>query len=123
MNKNASVRERIGAIQKELLAGALTPDMARESLVVLTALLGNVNDECREADIEYALILSGCYRAEDTANRAKIAARSRKSLPRQDSTNPVSRIAAIPASIAMAFTDHGGRECSICRAHLGAARR
>ena len=37
-----SVRERIKAIQKELGDGALTPDLARESLVQLTALLGNV---------------------------------------------------------------------------------
>lgn len=70
----SSTRERIKAIQKELRDGALTPDVARESLVALTALLGNVHDEQREADHEYKLVLLGCLQGKKAANRARIEA-------------------------------------------------
>lgn len=69
-----SVRERIQKIQKHLRDGALTPDMARESLVQLTALLGNVNDAQRAADHDYKVVLLKAYESEETANRAKIRA-------------------------------------------------
>lgn len=69
-----TVRERVRAIQKELRDGAITPDMARESLVTLTALLGNVNDEQRLADAEYKLVLLECLQSESKANRARILA-------------------------------------------------
>ena len=69
-----SVRERIKKIQAELRDGALTPDLTRESLVTLTALLGNVADEQREADHEFKLILLGCMQTEKKADRARIAA-------------------------------------------------
>lgn len=69
-----SVRERIKEIQKQLGLGALTPDIARESLVKLTALLGNVNDESRAADHEYKLVLLGCLQGDEAANRARIRA-------------------------------------------------
>ncbi len=69
-----SVRERIRAIQKQLGQGALTPDLARESLVHLTALLGNCNDEQRAADHEYKLVLLGCLQGSEPANKARIRA-------------------------------------------------
>lgn len=69
-----SVRERIKRIQSGLRDGALTPDLTRESLVTLTALMGNVTDEQRAADHEYKLILLGCMQTEKKANRARIAA-------------------------------------------------
>jgi hypothetical protein len=69
-----SVRERVRSIQKSLRDGALTPDLTRESLVQLTALLGNVNDEQREADHEYKLVLVGALSTEKRANRARIVA-------------------------------------------------
>lgn len=69
-----SIRERIKKIQAELRDGALTPDLTRESLVTLTALLGNVADEQRAADHEFKLILMGCMQTEQKANRARIAA-------------------------------------------------
>lgn len=69
-----TIRERIRKIQADLRDGALTPDMARESVVQLTALLGNVGDELREADHEYKLVLLGAMRSEDKANRARIVA-------------------------------------------------
>jgi hypothetical protein len=73
-DKPPSVRERIRAIQTELRDGALSPDLTRESLVMLTALLGNVNDEQRKADVSYKRILLAAYGSEETANRAKILA-------------------------------------------------
>jgi hypothetical protein len=69
-----TIRERIKAIQKELRDGALSPDLARESLVALTALLGNVSDEQRAADGAYKLVLLDCMRTESKANRARIVA-------------------------------------------------
>lgn len=69
-----SVRDRIKEIQKNLALGALTPDMARESLVRLTALMGNVHDEQRAADHEYKLVLLGCLQGDEAANRARIRA-------------------------------------------------
>ena len=69
-----SIRARIKTIQKELRDGALTPDMARESLVQLTALLGNVNDEQRAADHDYKLVLMGALSTEGKANRARMVA-------------------------------------------------
>jgi hypothetical protein len=69
-----TIRERIKGIQTELGKGALTPDLARESLVRLTALLGNVSDELRAADHEYKLVLLGCLKSNEKANRARIEA-------------------------------------------------
>lgn len=69
-----TIRERIKKIQAELRDGALSPDLARESLVTLTALLGNVTDECRFREMDYKRHLLECYRQEDTANRAKLVA-------------------------------------------------
>lgn len=69
-----SIRERIRKIQGELRDGALTPDLTRESLVQLTALLGNVADEQRAADAEFKLVLLDAMRTESKANRARIVA-------------------------------------------------
>lgn len=69
-----TIRERISRIQAELGVGALTPDLARESLVRLTSLLGNVNTEQRKADHEYKLVLLGCMAGGEPANRARIRA-------------------------------------------------
>lgn len=73
-NREATVRDRVKSIQSGLRDGALTPDMARESLVILTALLGNVHDEQRIADHEYKLVLLGCLQGDEAANRARIRA-------------------------------------------------
>lgn len=69
-----SIRERIRKIQVDLRDGALTPDMARESLVMLTALLGNVHDEQRIRDVDYKRVLLAAYEAEKKANRARMVA-------------------------------------------------
>jgi len=68
------LRDRILKIQGELANGALSPDLARESLVRLTALIGNVQELERKADHEYKLVLLGCMSGGEPANRAKIRA-------------------------------------------------
>ena len=70
----SSVRERIKKVQTELRDGALTPDLTRESLVVLTALMGNVLDEQRESDHAYKVVLLACLKTHEKANRARIEA-------------------------------------------------
>lgn len=69
-----TIIEHVRKIQGELRDGALTPDLTRESLVQLTALLGNVADEQRAADAEFKLILLDAMRTESKANRARIVA-------------------------------------------------
>ena len=70
-----SVRGLIHDIQKELRdSGELLPDRASELLTRLTALLGNVNDEIREADAIYASVLLTCLQSDEAASRAKIRA-------------------------------------------------
>lgn len=69
-----SVRDRVKAIQKDLRDGALTPNIARESLVELTALMGNVNDELRAADVRYKRVLLTLLKQHEKANRARIEA-------------------------------------------------
>lgn len=74
MTETLSIRDRVRKIQKELRDGALTPDLTRESLVTLTALLGNVTDEQRDADHFYKVVLLKCLDGEEAANRARIRA-------------------------------------------------
>ena len=69
-----TIRDMVRRIQGELRDGALTPGLARESLVTLTALLGNVNDELRTADHAYKAVLLKCLDAHSKANRARIEA-------------------------------------------------
>lgn len=70
----STVREMVAEIQRELRDGALSPDLTRESLVKLTALLGNVHLEQREADHEFKLVLLECLAGDEAANRARIRA-------------------------------------------------
>jgi len=67
-----TIRDRIKAIQRQLIEGALTPDMARESLIALTGLSGNVADEVRASENLYRIVLLTCFEKEETANRAKM---------------------------------------------------
>jgi len=52
----------------------LLPDRAAELVTKLAALLGNINDEIREADAEYASGLLALLESEEAASRAKIRA-------------------------------------------------
>ena len=69
-----TVRDRIKKVQRELVDGALTPDLTRESLVTLTGLLGYIGQEVRESDLAYKRELQRCLLAHAKANRARIEA-------------------------------------------------
>lgn len=70
-----TVRDMVRQIQVEIRdTPDLQPDRAAELLNRLTALVGNVNDEIREADAEYARVLLAHLESETVANRAKIRA-------------------------------------------------
>lgn len=71
---NPTVRDLIHGIQAEVRLGSLLPARAAELLGMLTALLGNVNDEIMEADADFAAELLRCMDSEGKANRARIVA-------------------------------------------------
>ena len=69
-----TVRELVREIQKEVRDSDLLPDRAAHLLTMLTALMGNCNDEIRDADMAYASVLLRHLEGEEAANRAKIRA-------------------------------------------------
>lgn len=69
-----TVRELVTDIARELRVGDLLPERGRQLLTKLTALIGNCNDEIREADAEYNLVLLQKLDGDEAANRAKIRA-------------------------------------------------
>lgn len=70
-----TVREMVRQIQTEVRdTPDLLPSRAADLLTKLTAILGNVNDEIREADHAYAVVLLQFLEADEAANRAKIRA-------------------------------------------------
>lgn len=70
-----TVRELVKSYQREIQQTAdLQPDRAAELLMKLTALLGNVADEIRDADAEYSVTLLHFLDSEKKANRARIRA-------------------------------------------------
>ena len=69
-----SVRDLVKAMQREIRDTDLQPSRAAELLVKLTALMGNTNDEIREADAEYAHVLLALLESNEAANRARIRA-------------------------------------------------
>ncbi len=70
-----TIRGIVRAYQREIQqASDLLPDRAAELLTKLTALIGNCNDEIREADALYASVLLGYLDTETKANRATIRA-------------------------------------------------
>ena len=69
-----TIRARVKAIQTQIGQESVAPEIVRQSLLTLTALLGNVNAEQREADHEYKLVLLGCLQGDEAANRARIRA-------------------------------------------------
>lgn len=69
-----TVREMVDAVRREVLAGNLSPVRAAELHVRLSALLGNIFEEIREADMAYNAVYAGFLDTEGKANRAKIRA-------------------------------------------------
>lgn len=70
-----TVRDLVKAAQVELRdTSDLLPDRAAELLMQLSSLIGNINDEIRQADADYAVVLLGYLNTETKANRARIRA-------------------------------------------------
>jgi hypothetical protein len=69
-----TVRGMVEDIQAEVRAGNLLPNRAADLLGMLTALLGNVNEEILVADADFAAELLRCMDSEGKANRARIVA-------------------------------------------------
>lgn len=69
-----TVRDRIHAFQSELRSGDVVPSRAREILMELSALLGNVLTEEREAEAAYNVVLLALLEGDEAANRARIRA-------------------------------------------------
>lgn len=61
-------------MQGELSKGDLLPERAAELLTMLSAILGNINDEILKRDMEYNVVLLHFLDTEEKANRAKIRA-------------------------------------------------
>jgi hypothetical protein len=69
-----TIREMVAAAQVEMRDTDLQPERAAVLLAKLTALIGNVNAEIREAEVAYAVVLLKHLDGEEAANRAKIRA-------------------------------------------------
>lgn len=69
-----TIRDMVKAMQREIRDTDLQPDRAADLLLKLTALMGNTNDEIREADHQYAEVLLHYLDTDEAANRAKIRA-------------------------------------------------
>ena len=71
----------------------LLPERASEMLNHLTALLGNVNDELRMADMEYKRVLLEALKAHEKANRARIEAETTPQYARWQEAKHVKELA------------------------------
>lgn len=69
-----TVRDLVHAMQKEIRDSELLPERAAQLLTKLTALMGNCNDEIRDADSQYAVLLLRHLETDEAANRARIRA-------------------------------------------------
>jgi hypothetical protein len=70
-----TIRDLVRQMQAEIRdTSDLQPDRAAEILIKLTALIGNTNDEIREADHAYSVVLLQFLDADEAANRARIRA-------------------------------------------------
>lgn len=69
-----TIREMIRTMQIEIRDTDLLPDRAADLLRAAAALIGNVNDEIRHADVTYAHVLLRELETSTKANRARIRA-------------------------------------------------
>jgi hypothetical protein len=70
----ATIRDMVRQIQIEVRDTDLQPDRAADLLNRLTALLGNIADEQREADMAYDVLYLALYEEHGAANRARLYA-------------------------------------------------
>ena len=70
-----SVRDLLAKIRREVIAGNLTPARTGEVAAQLSALLGNIGDELRAAEMAYNAIYAQLLDEVGKANRAEIKAK------------------------------------------------
>jgi hypothetical protein len=80
---SVTIRDLVKAAQREIRDTDLQLDRAADLLVKLTALLGNCNDEIREADADYATVLLSFLEGDEAANRARIRAETTPAFQRK----------------------------------------
>lgn len=88
----ATVRHLVRGIQREVRTGDLLPERAAELLMQATALLGNVADEIREADMAYAHVLLRELETNAKANRARIRAECSTEFQRRQEARDVKEL-------------------------------
>lgn len=71
---SVSVRDLIKQIQMEVRDTSLQPERAAVLVNKLSALIGNINDEIRVADLEYSNVLLELMKEEKVRNRAEVRA-------------------------------------------------
>lgn len=71
-----SIRDLIEGYRREIRDSDLPPSRAAEILTKLTALMGNVLDEIRDAEMAFNVVLLGYLDSEKAANRAKLRAQT-----------------------------------------------
>jgi hypothetical protein len=69
-----TTRQIVDEIQIECRDTEVLPVRAAEMLTTLSAILGNLNQELREADLAYDVKYLELFRIHDAANRAKLFA-------------------------------------------------
>lgn len=89
-----TVREIVKTYQREIQAvDDLRADRAAAVLNKLSALLGNINEEIRIADAEYAAVLLYHLETAEKANRAKIVAECSPEYQRKREARDVKELA------------------------------
>lgn len=69
-----SVRDLVNAARNEVRDTEVTPERAAVIAAQLSALLGNIAAEIREADMAYNAVFARCLDEYEKANRAKVYA-------------------------------------------------
>lgn len=71
---DTTTRQIVTDIQTECRVTEVLPQRAAEMLTTLSAILGNLNQESRTADLAYDVKYLELFRIHDAANRAKLFA-------------------------------------------------
>lgn len=72
----ATTRDLIEVMRREIRDTDLQPARASELLAKLTALVGNVLSEVRDAEMDFNKVLMGCLDSEGSGVRARIKAQT-----------------------------------------------
>lgn len=87
--RELTIRERIKAIQTEMLRGEINPHRAADVLVQLTALLGNLTAEIGAATHDYNVVRRTLFRTSGKAAHAKIEGEATEEYARKCSAEAI----------------------------------